>query len=127
MSEADGLVFLTVAGEGYGDVLTFKVKVGSEIYQVKKTIIFEDDATLGTLEEPYIIQIGEETSIEDLMITAASVYTQDGQLVVDGWDGEYKVYDAVGRIIYVGSDRVISLPRGVYMVHLGDETQKVVL
>lgn len=127
VSEADGLVFLTVAGEGYGDVLTFKVKVGSEIYQVKKTIIFEDDATLGTLEEPYIIQIGEETSIEDLMITAASVYTQDGQLVVDGWDGEYKVYDAVGRIIYVGSDRVISLPRGVYMVHLGDETQKVVL
>ena len=125
--EADGLVFLTIAGEGYGDVLTFKVKVGSEIYQVKKTIIFEDDATLGTLEEPYIIQIGEETSIEDLMITAASVYTQDGQLVVDGWDGEYKVYDAVGRIIYVGSDRVISLPRGVYMVHLGDETQKVVL
>ena len=125
--EADGLVFLTIAGEGYGDVLTFKVKVGSEIYQVKKTIIFEDDATLGTLEEPYIIQIGEETSIEDLMITVASVYTQDGQLVVDGWDGEYKVYDAVGRIIYVGSDRVISLPRGVYMVHLGDETQKVVL
>ncbi|MBR4153966.1 MAG: hypothetical protein IKT96_01295, partial [Paludibacteraceae bacterium] len=125
--ESDGLVFLTVAGEGYGDVLTFKVKIGSDIYQVKKTIVFEDDATLGTLEEPYIIQIGEETNFEDVMITSANVYTHDGLLVVDGWNGEYKVYDAVGRIVYIGSAKAISLPRGVYMVHLGGETQKVVL
>ena len=125
--ESDGLVFLTVAGEGYGDVLTFKVKIGSDIYQVKKTIVFEDDATLGTLEEPYIIQIGEETNLEDVMITSANVYIQDGLLVVDGWNGEYKVYDAVGRIVYIGSAKAISLPRGVYMVHFGGETQKVVL
>ena len=127
VSEADGLVFLTVAGEGYGDVLTLKVKVGNEIYQVKRTIVFEDDAALGTLDEPYIIQIGEETGVEDAMITSAHVYVRDGELVVDGWNGDYVVYDAVGRVIYSGSVQTITLPRGVYMVHLGDETQKVVL
>lgn len=127
VSEADGLVFLTVAGEGYGDVLTFKVKVGDQIYQVEQTLLFEDDATLGTLNEPYIIQIGEETAIDNTIITSADVYTRDGQLIVEGNEGDYVVYDAVGRIIYTGSAQSITLPRGVYMVHLGDETQKVVL
>jgi hypothetical protein len=127
VSETDGLVFLTIAGEGYGDVLTFKVKVGDRIYQVKRTILFEDDATLGTLSEPYIIQIGEETAIDNTTITSANVYAHNGQLVVEGADVNYVVYDAVGRIIYTGSAHSISLPRGVYMVHLGGETQKVVL
>ena len=129
VSEADGLVFLTIAGEGYGDVLTFKVKVGNKIYEVEETIIFEDDAILGTIEEPMVISIDAsiETNVEDKVITSANVYTCDGQLVVEGWDADYVVYDAVGRIIYTGSAQSISLPRGVYMVHLGGETQKVVL
>ena len=129
VSEADGLVFLTIAGEGYGDVLTFKVKVGNKIYEVEETIIFEDDAILGTIEEPMVISIDASiaTNVEDKVITSANVYTCDGQLVVEGWDADYVVYDAVGRIIYTGSAQSISLPRGVYMVHLGGETQKVVL
>ena len=129
VSESDGLVFLTIAGEGYGDVLTFKVKVGNKIYEVEETIIFEDDAILGTIEEPMVISIDAsiETNVEDKVITSANVYTCDGQLVVEGWDADYVVYDAVGRIIYTGSAQSISLPRGVYMVHLGGETQKVVL
>ena len=127
VSEADGLVFLTIAGEGYGDVLTFKVKVGGEIYKVTKTIVFEDDATLGTLNAPYVIQIGEETAVDNTMITSADVYTRDGQLIVEGWNADYVVYDAVGRKVYTGSAQSISLPRGVYMVYLGGETQKVVL
>ena len=127
VSESDGLVFLTIAGEGYGDLLTIKVKVDEQIYDVKDKLTFEDDATLGTLSEPFVIQIGEETAIDNTVITSADVYTRNGQLVVEGWDGDYQVYDAVGRMIYTGSQQTISLPRGVYMIHLGGETQKVVL
>ena len=129
IAESDGLLFLTVAGEGYGDVLTLKVKVGEQIYKCKDELIFEDDAIVGTIEEPMVISIDThiETSLDNNVITSADVYTRYGQLIVEGLNGEYSVYDAVGRIIYTGSDSTISLPRGVYMVHLGGETQKVVL
>lgn len=126
-ADENGYVCLTIPGEGQGDVITFKVKVGENIYDVDQTIIYKDDDIVGSISEPYIIQIGEETSIDDTMITSADVYTRDGQLVVEGWDGDYQVYDAVGRMIYTGSQQTISLPHGVYMIHLGGETQKVVL
>lgn len=126
-TDENGYVCLTIPGEGQGDVITFKVKVGEDIYDVERTIIYKDDDIVGSISKPYIIQIGEETSIDDAMITSADVYTREGQLVVEGWDGDYQVYDAVGRMIYTGSAQTITLPRGVYMVHLGGETQKVVL
>ncbi len=122
-----GYVCLTVPGEGQGDIIALKVKVGENIYDVEQTIIYKDDDIVGSISEPYIIQIGEETSFDNTMITSADIYTRNGQLVVEGWEGEYQVYDAVGRLIYTGSVQTISLPCGVYMVRLGGETQKVVL
>ena len=126
-ADENGYVCLTIPGEGQGDVITLKVKVGENIYDVDQTIIYKDDDIVGSISEPYRIQIGENTALDNGVITSVTIYTKDGQLYVEGADLAYKVFDAVGRLIYVGSSEAISLPRGVYMIQLGDETQKVVL
>ena len=126
-ADENGYVCLTIPGEGQGDVITLKVKVGENIYDVDQTIIYKDDDIVGSISEPYRIQIGENTALDNGVITSVTIYTKDGQLYVEGADLAYKVFDAVGRLIYIGSSEAISLPRGVYMIQLGDETQKVVL
>ena len=129
LADADGYVCLTVPGEGQGDVLAFKVRVGDEIYNVKQTLIYQDDAIIGSVREPYRIQIDESTGIETntINITDVMVYTRNGQLIIEGNEGDYAVYDALGRIVYIGSAPTLSLPRGVYMVHLNGATRKIVL
>ena len=127
LADAKGYVCLTVPGEGQGDVIHFKVRVGREFYDVVQTLIYQDDAVIGSVREPYRIQIGESTALESTALATVGVYTRGGQLIVEGNDGDYTVYDAVGRIVYIGSSPVLSLPRGVYIVHLNDQTQKVVI
>ena len=127
LADAKGYVCLTVPGEGQGDVIHFKVRVGREFYDVVQTLIYQDDAIVGSVREPYRIQIGESTALESTALATVGVYTRGGQLIVEGNDGDYTVYDAVGRIIYVGTSPTLSLPRGVYIVHLNDQTQKVVI
>ena len=37
------------------------------------------------------------------------------------------MYDVNGRLIYSGRESALSLPRGVYVVNVGGEVQKVVI
>ena len=128
LADADGYVCLTVPGEGQGDVLTFKVRVGDEIYNVKQTLIYQDDAIIGSVREPYRIQIDESTGIETntINITDVMVYTRDGQLIIEA-DVDYVVYDAIGRTIYAGTAPALTLPRGVYIISINGATRKIVL
>ena len=127
LADANGYVCLTVPGEGQGDVIHFKVRIGGEIYDVKQTLIYQDDAIIGSVPNPYRIQIGESTGFETNTISTAIVYAYNGQLIVEGTTADYIVYDAVGRMVYVGSAPTLSLPRGVYIIHLNGATQKVVI
>lgn len=127
-ADESGYVCLTVPGEGQGDVLSFKVRIGEEIYDVEQTLIYQDDAIIGSVREPYRIQVGETTSVESGAIasTEATVYTRDGQLIIEA-DGDYVVYDATGRTIYAGTASALTLPRGVYIISINGATRKIVL
>ena len=69
----------------------------------------------------------EDVDVEDAIITSAEVYTRDGVLHVEGAETDYYVLDTAGRLIYSGRDAELRLPRGVYVVNVGGEVQKVVI
>ncbi|MEE1090995.1 MAG: hypothetical protein UH103_06180, partial [Paludibacteraceae bacterium] len=69
----------------------------------------------------------DETPVENVQITSANVYSRNGILHVEGAENDYYVLDMAGRLIYSGRDTELQLPRGVYVVNVGGEVQKVVL
>ena len=69
----------------------------------------------------------DETPVENVQITSANVYSRNGILHVEGAETDYYVLDMAGRLIYSGRDTELQLPRGVYVVNVGGEVQKVVL
>jgi hypothetical protein len=54
-------------------------------------------------------------------------YNEDGEIYVEGMNEDYQIFDAFGRLVYIGRGSVLSLPRGVYVVVIGNEVQKIVL
>ena len=71
--------------------------------------------------------IGTETFVENLDGSTINIYSNNGVLYVDGLSADYQVFDVNGRLVYTGCDAMLSLPRGVYVVVVGDEVEKVVL
>ncbi len=69
----------------------------------------------------------DETPVENVQITSANVYSRNGILHVEGAETDYYVLDMAGKLIYSGHDTELQLPRGVYVVNVGGEVQKVVL
>ena len=67
------------------------------------------------------------TGLENSVISSANVYGNNGTLYVEGAETDYHVLDAAGRLVYSGRESALSLPRGVYVVNVGGEVQKVVL
>ena len=55
------------------------------------------------------------------------IYVQNGVIYVEGAETDYHVLDAAGRLIYSGRDAQLSLPKGVYMLSVGDKTYKVAM
>ena len=86
-----------------------------------RTIIVTEDITLSAEFEL------DETPVENVQITSANVYSRDGILYVEGVETDYYVLDAAGRLVYSGRDAQLQLPRGVYVVNIAGEIQKVVI
>jgi hypothetical protein len=126
-SDEEGYVCLTIAGEGYGAPVSFQVKLGEEIYSVTESITYEDDAIIGSISQPYIIQLANTTNVENIGITSAKVYIEDGILIVEGTTKDCYVYDMLGRTLYAGRDTRLYLATGVYVVQIGNEIQQVVM
>ena len=87
------------------------------------TIFVTEDMTLTAEFAP----IGTETFVENLDGSTINIYSNKGVLYMDGLSADYQVFDVNGRLIYTGRDAQLHLPRGVYMVAVGGEVQKVVL
>ena len=68
-----------------------------------------------------------EVNLETSKIKSANVYSRDGKLHVEGAETDYYVLDMAGRLIYSGRDAEVQLPRGVYLVTIKGEVQKIVL
>ncbi len=60
-------------------------------------------------------------------VVDANIYAVDGQLYVDGIVDNYKVYDFSGHLIYNGNNPSLNLAKGIYIIVVGDKTQKIVL
>lgn len=64
----DGLWFLTIPGDKT-ELLTIKVATdnpSSTIHQKPNTLTYVEDAMIGTIAEPYIIQIGDDSAIDSV-------------------------------------------------------------
>ena len=68
-----------------------------------------------------------DTQIENAENANVAIYSVGGMLYVDGLSADYQLFDVNGRLIYTGRDAQLSLPRGVYVIAVGGEVQKVVL
>ena len=98
--QASGYWFITVAGDE-PTPLTIKVhdRATQQITTVQQTLQYTDDATLGTLAEPYIIQLQATEGIDDVqtdniqctkvlrngilyIIRNGETYTATGQAVI---------------------------------------------
>lgn len=55
--DEDGLLFLTISGEGSGTSLVFRVYVDGNEKIVDQNLSYSDDAILGSLQKPYEIQL----------------------------------------------------------------------
>ncbi|MBO5086645.1 MAG: leucine-rich repeat domain-containing protein [Paludibacteraceae bacterium] len=69
----------------------------------------------------------EETQIENAENANVAIYSVGGVLYVDGLSADYQLFDVNGRLIYTGRDAQLSLPRGVYVIAVGGEVEKIVL
>ena len=81
----DGRHFLTIGGTGgQADVLTFVVTLDDQEYYLQQTETFQTDALKGTLDEPYVLQMGEATNMAQLsnaQLKTLRVYDTNGLLV----------------------------------------------
>ena len=69
----------------------------------------------------------EDTQIENAENANVAIYSVGGVLYVDGLSADYQVFDVNGRLIYTGRDAQLTLPRGVYMIAIEGEVEKVVI
>ena len=101
-----GYWFLTVAGDE-STRLTIKVydPATGETITVQQTLTYTDDATLGTLDEPYIIQLNAAEGIDQ--VDASATLGGYRKILVNGIlyilrNGEK--YDATGKRVSVPAD-----------------------
>ena len=65
--------------------------------------------------------------LETSKISSANIYTTNGTLHIEGATENYHILDAAGRLIYSGNASTLTLPRGIYLVTMGGEVEKIVL
>ena len=132
---------VTVTADGNGTV------TGSGTYDYDTEVTIEAIANEGyhfvqwsdgNTENPRTIVVVEDielraefeldgTPVDNVDESSVMIYVQNGVIYVEGAETDYHVLDAAGRLIYSGRDAQLSLPRGVYMVAIEGEVEKVVL
>ena len=96
----------------------------------------------GSTENPYEFYITENTELyayfqiaqggnpvdfETSKISSANIYTTNGTLHVENATENYHILDAAGRLIYSGNATTLTLPRGIYLITMGAEVEKIIL
>ena len=92
----------------------------------------------GFTENPHTVFVTSDTTItaefrvastpvENTYDSNVKIYANGGNLHIEGIIEDYQIFDAFGRLVYIGRESMLLLPRGVYVVVVGDEVVKVVL
>ena len=108
-AEDDGLHFLTIGGSAdQPDVLMFVVSTEDGDYVTTATATFQANAHYGTLDQPYVLQLGDATGI-DLAQGGANIKS------IQLFDGSGRMVRSAERPsrLYTKND-LKSLPAGVY-------------
>ena len=84
-------------------------------------VVTEDVELMAEFEED------DKTMDDNVDESSVIVYVQDGVIYIEGADADYNVFDASGQLIYTGRDAQLQLPRGVYVIAVGGEVEKVVI
>ena len=100
-------------------------------YQVDRNIEFivPTEARNAYAEDIYWCEFINKapTNIENTNSNSPTIYTQGGMLYIEDVETDYNVFNASGKLIYTGRESTLSLPRGVYMIVVGNEVEKIVL
>lgn len=72
-------------------------------------------------------KVAEATNVETSKISSANIYTTNNTLHIEGATENYHILDAAGRLIYSGNATTLTLPRGIYLITMGGEVEKIVL
>ncbi|MBQ8721660.1 MAG: leucine-rich repeat domain-containing protein [Paludibacteraceae bacterium] len=99
-------------------------------HQVSRNIEFivPAEARDAYAEDEYWREFIQEapTNVENT-IECIEIYTTNGILHIEGATDDYHILDAAGRLIYSGNATTLQLPRGIYLVTMGGEVEKIVL
>ena len=90
-----------------------------------RTIVLTEDTKLYAYFR--MAQGGNPTDLENSKISSANIYTTNGTLHIEGATYDYHILDAAGRLIYSGNATTLQLPRGIYLITIGGEVEKIVL
>lgn len=114
------LHFITVQGQGSGVMLNIVVECDGSTFEVAEPIFFNEDMLLGSMQQPYVIQLDPTTSITNISFKKDKF----GFLLQSGSPlRSVNIYDASGRNVYSGGNNTsevrISMEQfasGVYLV-----------
>ncbi len=144
ITRQDNLVFLTLAGEdGRNDIISFKVfenQSNREVIAQNTTVKYVNDALIGSLDNPFVINISKATTaLTDAAIAGISVTPTlvNDKLFVKSDNAELKriiIADINGKVVYKDEQpqlyneiMVNTLLSGVYFVEIitTDNARKV--
>ncbi len=72
-------------------------------------------------------KVADATNVETSKISSANIYTTNNTLHIEGAIENYHILDAAGRLIYSGNASTLTLPRGIYLITINGEVEKIVL
>ncbi len=90
-----------------------------------RTIVLTEDTKLYAYFR--MAQGGTPVDLETSKISSANIYTTNGTLHIEGATDDYYILDAAGRLIYSGNATTLTLPRGIYLITINGEVEKIVL
>lgn len=124
----DGKHFVTIQGEGSGDVLRFVVKIGEELFSIADPLYFSANSLCGSMSDPYVLQIDAALADSDIHLSRSG-----NLLTITAGAGlqSVKTYDAEGRVVHQEAESgqrcmfsVEHFTAGVYLVVVEDTAGK---
>ncbi len=100
----NGMLFLTIHGEGSGTKLTFKVLVDGEVIEVDQNMVYVDNDIIGSPDNCYVINLDNATDIVEVSVPMdnVKVYTITGVYLGTTTRGvERGLYIIDGKKVYV--------------------------
>ena len=121
----NGLVYLTVQGEGSGEPLSFRVVYWSddshEDMLVEETVTFVNDEIVGTWNDPFVLNVSKPETIEDLVTDDVEIRSvPNGISILAGKRQLVSVYNILGVCVFrqeVEGECNVSLPDGIYVAN----------